>query len=158
MSETITLINESRRAISFPTRVEPAEKAKLNDRGKPRQTGLVELERVSTYRPPLLEPGERVDVPRWYFNEIREIKSLAALLGKRDGLALGRSRSEAAQDNAREREAKLAEASAAQLAARDREIASLREELAAIKRAAKQRGERAAEGGAETGSDGKPKS
>lgn len=137
-SETVILINESRRAHSLPSRPEPTEASKLGARGRPRATGMGELDRgVKMYRPPLLEVGARIEVPVWYFEELRKIKAMRATLGKRDGVAVGRSRSEAAQAAAAAREAELVEstrtaresaaAADARAAQADAEVARARE-------------------------------
>jgi len=157
---TIILINESKRAWSFPSRPVPTtEKHRLNERGRPKQVGLAELDRVEIYRPPLLRPGERLEVPGWYFEAIKGIKTLKAVWNRRiDGIAVGRTRAEraaareaeletaaraereaaakavAAAEQAAAREADAAKTAAARVAELERELAKLK---AAAEKAAK---------------------
>jgi hypothetical protein len=131
--DTIILINESKRAWSLPARPEPSEKQKLDPRGKPKPAGLGELEKVKTYRPKVLEPGERIEVPTWYFEELRKIKTLRAVFNRKvDGIAVGRTRTEEARAAAHAREAEL-EARAAGAEAAEKRVAELERELAKTK-------------------------
>lgn len=128
MSDTspIILINESKRAWSFPSRPVPGEK-RLTERGRPRTVGVAELERVETYRPPLLKVGERIEVPRWYFDAIKGIKVLKSVWNRRtDGIAVGVTRAErhAAREAELEAAAAKAVAAAESSARAEREVAA----------------------------------
>jgi hypothetical protein len=156
--DKVILINESKRAFSLPSRPLPSEQRLLNERGRPRGAGLVDLERVKVFRPPLLEPEQRIEVPGWYVEELRKIKALRTILGKRDGIAVGRTRDEATREEARaaaaartaqlveatrtaEARAQRAEAEAAERVeaakASAQRVAELERELAKLKSAAK---------------------
>ena len=98
-ANTIVLINEARRTFSFPARTGPDGKG---------------------YRAPMLAPEKRIEVPAWYFKELAAEPTLKAVFNrKHDGIAVGRSSSERANERVRARELEL-----------EQEAQALRAELA----------------------------
>lgn len=145
--DQIVLINESKRAWTFPARVVPADRSKLTSRKRPPprrmpdgRDSLVELEKLETYRAPILDvPSKddpasgRIRIPAWYFEELMQIDGLRAVFNKRDGIAVGRTRAESLAARTAEQEAELvaqAEIEKEARAAAERRVAELERELA----------------------------
>jgi hypothetical protein len=139
MNDNVVLINESKRTWSLPSlpapiEIEPKNRGRLTDRGTPISKSSVELERVVRFRPPMLNPGERIEVPWWYFEKIKGIPSLKPVWNRRkDGIAVGRTRQEKLNERLEnDQAAKAAELTDA-LSARDaaeRRVADLEKRLA----------------------------
>lgn len=146
MTDTVVLINESKRtwslpALAAPPEIEPKNRGRLTDRGTAIAKSSVELERVERFRPPLLNPGERIEVPLWYFDKVRNIPSLKPVWNRRkDGIAVGRTRQEKLNERLdQEQSAKAAELGderAARAAAERRAADEYEARVAAERRAA----------------------
>jgi hypothetical protein len=146
----VILINESLRIHHLPALVVPEDHSLLDADGKARDKDGKPV-KVRRWRAPALEPGEKVTVPRWYFDGLRKIRQLAALFNAKSmGIAVGRSSAERAGDGARAREAELERAAreAGQAAERaTNEAAKLRAELEAAKAELAKRAEGSADAG-----------
>lgn len=120
----ILLINESKRTFTLPRL--PVPGARTSERGKA-------IEGTETFMPSCgyagLAPGARVTVPAWYFDRLRQIKTLSKVFNRKDdGIAVGRTRAEAAGDAAKVREAEAA----AELAALKAELAAANAKIAEL--------------------------